>query len=210
MEINCIDEMNATVKGIPWKVLFPMGLWHLWTHRNNFLFRTGTVDSQEWRKCIQNSVEFFSIGIITKTRQLKTIVPVGWEKPPRGWLKLNSDGSAMRNPERAGGGGLIRDHDGNWLKGYARGIGYTNSALAELWALRDGLMLAKEMRIQQLIIELDALSVVILMNNEIENLLMEPLLTDCRNLLKEFPNKRVIHAYREANQCADALAKLGA
>ena len=40
------------------------------------------------------------------------------------------------------------------------------------------------------------------------NLLMEPLLTDCRNLLKEFPNKRVIHAYYEANQCADALAKL--
>lgn len=36
MEVNCNDGMNATVKGIPWKVLFPMGLWHLWTHRNNF------------------------------------------------------------------------------------------------------------------------------------------------------------------------------
>ena len=99
--------------------------------------------------------------------------------------------------------------DGIWLKGFARGIGYTNSILAELWALRDGLLLAKEMRIQQLIIELVALSVVILMNNESENLLMESLLTDCRNLLKEFPNKRVIHTFREANQCVDALAKLG-
>ena len=124
-------------------------------------------------------------------------------------MKLNTDGSAMRNPERAGGGGLFRHQDGVWLKGFARGIGYTNSILAELWALRDGLLLAKEMRIQQLIIELDALSVVILMNNEFENLLMEPLLTDCRNLLKEFSNKRVIHAFRKANQCADALAKLG-
>ena len=76
-------------------------------------------------------------------------------------------------------------------------------------ALRDGLLLAKELGFQQLIIELNALSVVILMNNETENLLMEPLLTDCRNLLKEIPNKRVIHAFREANQCADALAKLG-
>lgn len=55
------------------------------------------------------------------------------------------------------------------------------------------------MGIQQLIIELDALSVVFLMNNEVENLLIEPLLTNCRNLLKEFPNKRMIHAYREAN-----------
>ena len=75
--------------------------------------------------------------------------------------------------------------------------------------LRDELLLAKELGFQQLIIELDALSVVILMNNETENLLMEPLLTDCRNLLKELPNKRVIHAFREVNQCADALAKLG-
>ena len=71
--------------------------------------------------------------------------------------------------------------------------------MAELWALRDGLLLAKELGFQQLIIELDALSVVILMNNETENLLMEPLLTDCRNLLKEISSKRVIHAFREAN-----------
>ena len=48
------------------------------------------------------------------------------------------------------------------------------------------------------------------MNNESENFVMEPLLTDCRNLLKEIPNKCVIHSYHEANQCVNALAKLGA
>ena len=109
-----------------------MGLWYLWTHRNNFLFRAGTLDPWVWRKCIQDSAEFFSIGLVTKTKQLKTIVSMGWEKPPRGWVKLNTDGSTMRNLERVGGGGLIRNHDGIWLKGFARGIGYTNSILAEL------------------------------------------------------------------------------
>ena len=82
--------------------------------------------------------------------------------------------------------------------------------MAELWALRDGLLLAKEMGLNNLIIEMDALSVVLLMNNNTVNLLMEPLLTDCRNLLSEIPNKQIVHIYREANQCADALAKLGA
>ena len=82
--------------------------------------------------------------------------------------------------------------------------------MVELWALKDGLVLAREMRLNNLIIKLDALSVVILMNNGSEHLLIKQLLTDCRNLLKEIPNKRVIHTYREANQCADALAKLGA
>ena len=68
----------------------------------------------------------------------------------------------------------------------------------------------KEMGLNNLIIELDALSVVLLMNNNTVNLLMEPLLIDCRNLVSEIPNKQIVHIYREANQCVDALAKLGA
>ena len=123
---------------------------------------------------------------------------------------MNSDGSTINNPDKAGGGGLFRDHEGNWVKEYARGIGHTNNFLAELWALRDGLNIAREMGVSNLIIELDALSIVLLMNNETENIMMEPLLFDCRSLLKQIPNKRVLHVYREANQCADALAKLGA
>ena len=82
--------------------------------------------------------------------------------------------------------------------------------MAELWALRDGLILAREKGLNNLIIELDVLSIVILMNNEAVNVMMEPLLSDCRNLLNQISNKHVIHSYHEANQCADALAKLGA
>ena len=82
--------------------------------------------------------------------------------------------------------------------------------MAELWALRDGLILAREMGLNNLIIELDVLSIVILMNNEAVNVMMEPLLFDCRNLLNQISNKRMIHSYHETNQCADALAKLGA
>ena len=76
--------------------------------------------------------------------------------------------------------------------------------------MRDGLLLAKELGINNLIVELDSLSVFMLMKNNACNLLMEPLLTDCKNLLKDFPNTQVVHAYREANQCADVLAKMGA
>ena len=57
---------------------------------------------------------------------------------------------------------------------------------------------------------MDALSVILLMKNNTVNLLMKPLLTDCKNLLSEIPNKQIVHIYKEANQCADALAKLGA
>ena len=89
-------------------------------------------------------------------------------------------------------------------------IWWRTLGMAELWALRDRLLLAKELGHNNLIVELDALSVVLLMKNSTCNLLVEPLLTDCRNLLKAFPNPQVVHVYREANQCADALAKMGA
>ena len=125
-------------------------------------------------------------------------------------MKLNIDGSALGNPGKARCGGLLRNHQGEWIRGYARALGNTSSFVAELWALRDGLTMAKEPGLNNLLVEMDALSVVLLMNNYIVNLLMEPLLTDCRNLLQSFPNKRVIHAFREANQCMDALARLGA
>ncbi|XP_030936138.1 uncharacterized protein LOC115961271 [Quercus lobata] len=120
-------------------------------------------------------------------------------QPPWGWLKLNSNGSAINNTGKAGGGGLFHDHEGNWVKGYVRGIGHTNSFMAELWALRDRLNIAREMGVSNLIIELGALSIVLLMNNEAENIMMEPLLFDCRSLSKQIPNKRVLHVYREAN-----------
>ena len=128
----------------------------------------------------------------------------GLDEAQLGWISFGEPRGFV-----LGVGGLIRNHDGNWVQGYARGLGHTSSFMAELWTLRDGLILAREMGLNNLIIELDALTVVTLMNNVSANLLMEPLLTDYRNLLKEISNKRVIHTYRENNQCADVSAKLG-
>nr|XP_023916422.1 uncharacterized protein LOC112028020 [Quercus suber] len=146
----------------------------------------------------------------SKAAKQKNPIQVLWTKPPQDWVKLNTDSSALGNPRKAGCGGLIRNHQGEWIRGFARGLGNTSSFVAELWALRDGLTMAKELGVNNLLVEMDALSVVLLLNNNTVNMVMEPLLTDCRNLLQSFPNKRVIHTFREANQCADVLARLGA
>ena len=108
-----------------------------------------------------------------------------------------------------GGGGILRNEHGNWINGFARNCGKVNSVMAELWALRDGLHLAATENIHYLFVELDALVVVHLMKNSFVNFSLEPLLTDCRLLLKKFPNLRIEHVYREADQCADALARIG-
>ena len=205
LEVNCKANIKYYRMGIPWKIVFPMGVWQLWLHRNTFLFKSGKVNRSCYNKSVKDSVEYFSIGLNAKLPKVKSVVAVGWEKPPAGWVKLNSDGSALSSLGRAGGGGVIRDHEGKWLEGYARSLGSTNSCVAELWAVRDGLLLAKEMGLHNIIVELDALSVVLLLNNNTTNLTLEPLLNDCRNLVKEFPNMQIKHIYREANQCADAM-----
>ena len=125
---------------------------------------------------------------------------VKWSKPPEGWFKLNSDGASCGNLGKAGGGGLIRDCSGKWLKGYARSIGLATSVSAEFWALRDGLKLALSEGIQNLIVELDERVVVDLVNSNVDtNKPYSPLLCDYRCLLRRIPRVRVVHVYREGN-----------
>ncbi|KAK9987091.1 hypothetical protein SO802_032042 [Lithocarpus litseifolius] len=110
----------------------------------------------------------------------------------------------------AGGGGLLRNEDGRWKVGFARKIGITSSFLAELWALRDGLSLCVSRNFAAVEVELDAKSIVdAMVNPKYSNILASSLMDDCRNLAKQIPRIRVKHCFREANRCADALARMG-
>jgi len=82
----------------------------LWLARNKFYFRTGVIDKLIHMKCIKESVEFFTIRTKERCNKMKKVIRVAWEKPPLGWMKLNSDGSALGNLGKAGGGVLIQDH----------------------------------------------------------------------------------------------------
>ena len=120
LEINCQKDINFNFMGIPWKILFDMGVWRLWLHKNNFIFKTGKVEHLSFKRCIKDSAEYYSIGINAKLQKTKAIIPVGWTRLLEGWAKLNSDGSALGNPRRAREGGVFQNHDGEWIKGYAR------------------------------------------------------------------------------------------
>ena len=116
----------------------------------------------------------------------------------------------MGNPGLAGGGGLLRDANGNWMGGFARRIGTTSSFTAELWALRDGLLLCHQMNVQAVIIELDVRAIVDVFNHQARaNTVVSSIMDDCRFLATQIPQMSIRHIYREANRSADWLAKLG-
>ncbi|KAI8558096.1 hypothetical protein RHMOL_Rhmol04G0062800 [Rhododendron molle] len=136
---------------------------------------------------------------------------VSWTKPKPGCFKLNTDGASKGNPGASSCGGIIRDSDGKWFSGFHRKIGFASSIEAELWALRDGLILAmsKGLGRGKLEVEVDATLVLELINdraNHHDDLQLQDLVSQCRWLLEQFGLTTPKHIYREANRCADTLA----
>jgi ribonuclease HI len=110
----------------------------------------------------------------------------------------------------AGCGGVLRGSHGEWLGGFAKGIGLCSAFVAELWGVYEGLSLAYRMRFKYVELEVDSEAVVrVLKKGCSENFAGCSLLHRIRQLMKKAWHVDVFHIYREANMCADALANLG-
>ena len=128
--------------------------------------------------------------------QLRMIRQIKWEKLDTRWVKLNMDRSSSDPMNMAGGGGLIRDDQGNWIAGFLRNIGKTNSFTAKIWALRDGLLLCHQINLPAVIVELDAKALVdALSNPAYANSIISPLFDDCRQLVTRIPQCHIRHIF---------------
>lgn len=211
MRLNCHSTKCTSFSGINWGNIFPFGLWGLWLHHNSVVFGQEGVRNDLKQDVVAKATEFSLLGVNARTKDLRTTIKIHWQCPLENWIKLNTDGLSLGNPGLAGGGGLLCNTNGDWMKGFARAIRVTTSAAAELWALRDGIQLCIALKIHAMIIELDVKIVVDLLQKETHNQNgLDAILGDCRAGLREIPRVQIQHCYREANKCADALARRGA
>ena len=82
-----------------------------------------------------------------------------------------------------GGGGVIPDIEGAWIMGFVRNIGITSRYIAELWALRNWLLLYINRNFNAIEVELDAKSIIdVLSTSNCSNSLASPMVDDCRLL----------------------------
>ena len=159
----------------------------------------------------QRAREYFYCAYFPKVAATRIVKQIKWERPARGWVKLNTDGSSLGNPGLAGGVGVIQDEEGNWIVGFARNIGITTSFQAELWGLRDGLTLCVECNFSAVEVELDARSVLDVITSPVcSNSLITSLVDDCKQLATRIPWISFKHCYREANWSTHKLARMGA
>jgi ribonuclease HI len=112
------------------------------------------------------------------------------------WISINTD-SAVKHGV-AGCGGVLRDHRGFWIKGFARNNGTTSAFIAELWGAYDGLCLARRSSFINIELQLDFMVVVkALEGAHLGNSGGRSLVRRIRSLIHEGWNVRIRHVYRE-------------
>jgi ribonuclease HI len=194
------------------KDIFPVLCWSIWTARNKAAFEGISFNQAAIFQRLSSLAIELKFSLPQKVdKPPKETTLISWKPPPLGFLKLNTDGSALGNPGPANAGGLICDTNGMWIRGFSRYIGTTNSFAAELWGLRDGLELARKLDISKLIVEVDAKAVVdiILTDNTLilDSHPYSALIHDCRYMIQSFEEASLHHIHREGNFCADILSQ---
>jgi len=76
LEVNCNTKIASNCMAIPWGIVFPMGVWHLWLQQNLCVFKTSSLDTKATEKCIQSATKFFAIGTRIKLLVSKSIIPI--------------------------------------------------------------------------------------------------------------------------------------
>lgn len=82
---------------------------------------------------------------------------VQWNKLPVGYVKINTNGHSLRNPNIVGIGELVLDCVGNWIIGFSCYIGLTSNMYAELATTLHGLLVVIEIGASQALVEIESI-----------------------------------------------------
>ena len=137
-----------------------MTAWAIWYNKNQCV--------HEGEKQAAGQIWDFSSSLLlnykeaSKFFQLRpTFCEISWKKPPMGVYKINVDGALAEKGRKSSIGIIIRDYKGEVAAGMCRLLNGNFSVLeTEMLAVEAGILLAKYLGFQQIIIESDSLQVV--------------------------------------------------
>ncbi|KAL8141026.1 hypothetical protein V2J09_007047 [Rumex salicifolius] len=198
-----------------WSTTFSYMIWHTWKCRNNLSFN-GTDDILHLVHLVSTMAQTFRSSLTSlpaqppqplNNSQTSRAVQVAWSRPPEGWISLGVDGYAAGSPTRSGGGGVFRDHYGNFLSAFSFQCGSCEAFRAELWAVFHGIRRAKELGLTRVRVECDAGQVVqeLQATGQVVHA-HHALIKQCRAILSEAEEYKIVQVKRTANRVADCLA----
>lgn len=143
---------------------------------------------------------FYLLGPFNK--HSKSPIQLHWIPPYTQHYKLNTDRACVGNPNKDDIGGVIRNNNGEWVIDFLRLFRFATNNLMELLALKKGLELALDHNLKPLEVSIDTLKVINMLNNG--NIFYDPILHECRLLIRNLPRPMVLHNFKEQNRIADA------
>uniref|UniRef100_A0A803MTA4 RNase H type-1 domain-containing protein n=1 Tax=Chenopodium quinoa TaxID=63459 RepID=A0A803MTA4_CHEQI len=142
-----------------WQTCFATALWCIWRWRNSIMFGNSKdipsdmgsfirIQSDTTWNAMSGSANV--VGLSGNATASRKKVLIRWNAPPLDYFFLNTDGAAKGSPGFAGGGGIIRDCCGNFIKCFTANFGVCGAYRAELLAAEIGLQMALNMGISKL------------------------------------------------------------
>lgn len=196
-----------------WNTIFAVTIWWIWKWRNERIFRNVQREvSQKLAWIYQQTASI--INAFAKAskprvhREQTRVSNLKWERPPRGWVKVNTDANVDQNSKHAWCGGVMRDENGVWLRGVECNIGWASVNEAELWGVIDGLELPWKSGRRKVIIEVDSERIAKSLTAANKAYMGKNNLSHkCKSLIKRDWDIKVSRIFREQNKVADGLAK---
>jgi len=144
-----------------------------------------------------------------KPPRASLIKEVNWAPPMHSWVKVNTDGTSIKNPTRAAAGGIFRNSDGVCLGSFSQFLGDANALYAELIAAMNAIEIATLMRFSNVWLESDSqLMILAFKSNSVVPWSLRNRWENCTYTTHRM-RFCASHVYREGNICADSLANFG-
>ena len=198
--------------------------WHVWSFRNKVIFSNESTSFMQGSFIINSFVKNWDKASGARTEELhvhllpttaKKLRPCSgpnliWAPPSDNFCKLNFDGSKVANGQ-ASYGSVIRNNLGEVLMASVKALGDChNIILAEAMGMYEGISGAISLRISNLIIEGDNLTVI----NSLKHRFKPPwlianIICNADILLDRFDAVVIQQCFREANHTADFMAHKG-
>lgn len=193
--------------------VFVMALWFLWYSRNQFYFQKRVITVVELVSLITVQRRDFLEAMQRVDRRTAEQRGDGiWKPPEQREVKLNCD-ATVRLGVGAAAGRVVRDDCGRVLWCFARRCPAGNDvAVAEAWAVRQGLLEAQNRDVQRIVVETDSLILVQALKKKMNSNLLSyfgRLVQDIFLIAESFASISFVWVRRSGNVVAHRLAYFG-
>ncbi|KAL5806755.1 hypothetical protein ACOSQ4_029488 [Xanthoceras sorbifolium] len=204
---NRLDS-KSRYAGMPSYLLFAISVWHIWKWRCSRVFYADfQVPLGPHIPIVNYALAWWKANYMQADIK-NSISLLSWTPSSIGWLKVNVDGSAANGIISAGG--VIRDHEKNWMRGFSMNIGGGSILEAELWGILEGLKMVSTFSLINFVLLSDSADAIGLVNGEVNaSHQLLHIIQECKKLLDSRPLYTAAHCFRKENGLANGLAKLG-